>query len=126
MGNREQIAVAIGSVFVSMLPIPILFGIIALFEEGLGAAIVSLFSSLFWISMVSILVSVFIGTPIYLLLRYCKLNNWITVVLVGGAIGALVGNWLFPYSSTLVVCGVFGLFGAYASAAYKFGAEHIR
>ena len=126
MDTRNQIGQAIGSVVVSMLPIPLLFAIIAVFEEGLGEAIVSFFSSLFWITMVSLVVALFIGTPIYLLLRYCKLNNWIILVLVGGIVGALVGLWLFPYGATLHVSSIFGLFGAYASAAYKFGAEHTR
>ena len=125
MDTRKQIGLAIGSVVVSMLPIPILFAIIAIFEEGLSEAITSFFSSLFWITAVSLIVALFIGTPIYLLLRYCKLNNWFILVLVGGVVGALVGNWLFPYGSTLHVCSIFALFGAYASAAYKFGAERI-
>lgn len=123
---REQIGVAIGSVFVSMLPFPIVFGIIAVFEEGPGAAIVGFFGLLFWMGIISVLVAVFIGTPIYFLLSYLKLNNWLIVVLVGGVVGALVGIQLFPYGSPLHSGIIFGAFGGYCAAAYKFGADHIR
>ena len=98
---REQIGVAIGSVVVSMLPISIILAIFALIEEGFGEAIVAFFSSFFWISMVSLFVAMFIGTPVYLLLRFCRLNNWFVVVFVGSVVGALVGIRLFPYGSPL-------------------------
>ena len=123
---REQIGVAIGSVVVSMLPVSIILAIFALIEEGFGEAIVAFFSSFFWISMVSLFVAMFIGTPVYLLLRFCRLNNWFVVVFVGSVVGALVGIRLFPYGSPLHLGIIFSAFGGYGAAAYKFGADHTR
>ena len=123
---REQIGMAIGSVVVSMLPVSLMFAIFALFEEGFGVAIVTLFSSLFWMTMVSLFVALFIGTPVYLLLRFWRLNNWFVVVFAGSVVGALVGIWLFPYGSPFHLGIIFGAFGGYGAAAYKFGVDHTR
>ena len=125
MKKNEIIGNGIGSVVVSMLPIPFGVAIFTGIQSGFSEALVVLLMWLFWVGIISLLASIFIGTPIYLILKCARLNSWISMLVAGAIVGAGIGLYLFPYGDKFYTLAILGGIGAYGAVAYKYGAENL-